>query len=145
MMFLSLIPMTGAFVVWVPAAIYLAVGGSWIKAILLTLWGSIVIGLVDNFLRPKLVGERAKLHELFIFFAVLGGLQLFGLLGIVLGPVVLAIALALFAALRQQSPPEAPTTRLILPPDLAAAAASAAAAAASSDDTIPPSSPLILP
>lgn len=100
MVFLSLIPMAGAFIVWVPAAIFLAVGGSWIKAILLTLWGSIVIGLVDNFLRPKLVGERAKLHELFIFFAVLGGLQVFGLLGIVLGPVVLAIALALFDALR---------------------------------------------
>ncbi len=143
MVFLSLIPMAGAFIVWVPAAIFLAVGGSWIKALLLTLWGSIVIGLVDNFLRPKLVGERAKLHELFIFFAVLGGLQLFGLLGIVLGPVVLAIALALFAALRQQTPNEAPTTRLILPPDLAAAAS--AAKAARSDDTIPPSPPLIIP
>lgn len=101
MVFLSLIPMAGAFIVWVPAAIFLAVGGSYIKAILLTLWGSIVIGLVDNFLRPKLVGERAKLHELFIFFAVLGGLQVFGLLGIVLGPVVLAIALTLFDVLRQ--------------------------------------------
>ncbi len=118
MVFLSLIPMAGAFIVWVPAAIFLAVGGSWIKALLLTLWGSIVIGLVDNFLRPKLVGERAKLHELFIFFAVLGGLQVFGILGIVLGPVVLAIALALFAALRQSTPAEHPTTRLILPPDL---------------------------
>ena len=52
--------------------------------------------MIDNFLRPRLVGERAKLHELFIFFAVLGGLQVFGILGIVLGPVVLAIALALF-------------------------------------------------
>ena len=118
MVFLSLIPMAGAFIVWVPAAIFLAVGGSWVKALLLTLWGSIVIGLVDNFLRPKLVGERAKLHELFIFFAVLGGLQVFGILGIVLGPVVLAIALALFAALRQSTPAEHPTTRLILPPDL---------------------------
>ncbi len=114
MMFLSLIPMTGAFVVWIPAAIYLAVSGAWIKAILLTLWGVLVIGLVDNFLRPKLVGERAKLHELFIFFAVLGGLQVFGLLGIVLGPVVLAIALALFDAFRH---PEsaASSTMLIMP------------------------------
>ncbi len=98
MMFLSLIPLTGAFVVWIPAAIFLAVSGAWIKAILLALWGVFVISLVDNFLRPKLVGQRAKLHELFIFFAVLGGLQVFGLLGIVLGPVVLAIALSLFDA-----------------------------------------------
>lgn len=120
MVFLSLIPMAGAFIVWVPAAIFLAVGGAWVKAILLTLWGTIVIGLVDNFLRPKLVGERAKLHELFIFFAVLGGLPLFGLLGIVLGPVVLAIALALFAALRQPGPAERSTPRLILPAHLAA-------------------------
>ena len=100
MMFLSLIPLTGAFIVWIPAAIYLAVSGAWIKALLLTLWGVLVIGLVDNFLRPRLVGGRAKLHELFIFFAVLGGLQVFGLIGIVLGPVVLAIALALFDAFR---------------------------------------------
>ena len=100
MMFLSLIPVTGSFVVWIPAAIYLATNGAWISAILLAIWGTFVIGTIDNFLRPKLVGERAKLHELFIFFAVLGGLQVFGLLGIVLGPVVLAIAIALFDAFR---------------------------------------------
>ncbi|MBZ5707699.1 AI-2E family transporter [Nannocystis pusilla] len=98
MTFMSLIPLAGAFVVWVPAAIYLAATGSWGAAIGLSLWGSIVIGLVDNFLRPKLVGEKAKLHELFIFFAVLGGLQLFGIVGLFLGPVILAIALALFDA-----------------------------------------------
>jgi predicted PurR-regulated permease PerM len=114
MMFLSLIPLTGAFVVWIPAAIFLAASGAWVKAILLTLWGILVIGLVDNFLRPKLVGERAKLHELFIFFAVLGGLQVFGLLGIVLGPVVLAIALALFDAFRHPDS-TASSTMLILP------------------------------
>ena len=65
------------------------------KALLMVLWGTLVIGMADNFLRPKLVGERTKLHELLIFFAVLGGLQVFGVLGIVLGPVVLAITLAL--------------------------------------------------
>jgi len=96
MIFLSLIPVAGAFVIWIPAAIYLAVTGAWIKALLLTLWGVFVISLVDNFLRPRLVGKRAKLHELFIFFAVLGGLQVFGLIGLVLGPVVLAVALSLF-------------------------------------------------
>ena len=114
MMFLSLIPMTGAFIVWIPAAIYLAVTGSWIKATILALWGVFVISLVDNFLRPKLVGERAKLHELFIFFAVLGGLHVFGLLGIVLGPVVLAIALALFDAFRHPDS-TASSTMLIMP------------------------------
>nr|WP_276604024.1 AI-2E family transporter [Nannocystis pusilla] len=98
MTFMSLIPLAGSFVVWVPAAIYLAITGSWGAAIGLSLWGTIVIGLVDNFMRPKLVGEKAKLHELFIFFAVLGGLQLWGIVGLFLGPVILAIALALFDA-----------------------------------------------
>lgn len=95
MTFLSMIPMLGAFLVWVPAAIYLALTGHPVKAVLLVLWGTLVIGMIDNFLRPKLVGERTKLHELLIFFAVLGGLQVFGVLGIVLGPVILAITLAL--------------------------------------------------
>lgn len=100
MIFLSMIPMLGAFLVWVPAAIYLAITGHYIKAILLVLWGTLVIGMIDNFLRPKLVGERTRLHELFIFFAVLGGLQVFGVLGIVLGPVVLAITMALMDVFR---------------------------------------------
>ena len=117
MIFLSLIPIAGAFVIWIPAAIYLAVTGSYIKAILLTLWGVFVISLVDNFLRPRLVGKRAKLHELFIFFAVLGGLQVFGLLGLVLGPVVLAVALSLFETFRGASPGTTTSNDLFLPDD----------------------------
>jgi predicted PurR-regulated permease PerM len=101
MALLSMIPMAGSFLVWVPAAIFLGLSGFWVKAIILTIWGALVIGTVDNFLRPKLVGEKTKLHELFIFFSVLGGLKVFGILGIVLGPVVLAITLALLEVFRQ--------------------------------------------
>lgn len=101
MVFLSMIPMAGAFVVWVPAALYLGVTGHWGKAIVLTVWGALVIGSVDNFLRPKLVGEKTRLHELLIFFSVLGGLQVFGVIGLVLGPVVVAITIALLDVLRQ--------------------------------------------
>lgn len=101
MTFLSMIPMAGAFIVWVPAALFLAATGHWPKAIILAAWGALVIGTVDNFLRPKLVGEKTKLHELFIFFSVLGGLKVFGIIGIVLGPVVLAITLALLDVFRQ--------------------------------------------
>ena len=111
MTFMSLIPMAGSFIVWVPAAVYLAATGEWWKAGLLTFWGAIVIGSIDNFLRPKLVGERTKLHELFIFFSVLGGLQVFGVLGLVLGPVVLAITLALFDVVRQAGRPVGETLR----------------------------------
>jgi len=107
MTFLSLIPMAGAFIVWVPAAIFLAVTGHWVKAVLLVAWGAFVIGTADNFLRPKLVGERTKLHELFIFFSVLGGLHVFGVLGLVLGPVVLAITLALLDVMRHADRPQA--------------------------------------
>jgi len=101
MFFLSMIPIAGSFLVWVPAAIYLAAGGHWGKALALTVWGALVIGMIDNFLRPKLVGERTRLHELLIFFSVLGGLQIFGVLGLVLGPVIVAITLALLDVFRQ--------------------------------------------
>jgi predicted PurR-regulated permease PerM len=110
MTFLSMVPMLGAFIVWVPAAIYLALTGHWVKALILAAWGTLVIGMIDNFLRPKLVGSRTRLHELLIFFSVLGGLNVFGVLGVVLGPVVLAITLALIdvyrAAGRSSSPSE---------------------------------------
>jgi predicted PurR-regulated permease PerM len=109
MFFLSFIPMAGAFLVWVPAAIYLAVTGAYVKAIVLVVWGILVIGSIDNFLSPRLVGRRARLHELLIFFAVLGGLDVFGVLGVVLGPVVVAITLALIDMLRQAHRPPAET------------------------------------
>ena len=111
MIFLSMIPMAGAFIVWVPAAAYLALTGHWGKAVILAVWGALVIGSVDNFLRPKLVGERTRLHELLIFFSVLGGLQVFGVIGLVLGPVTVAVTIALLDVLRQadrggDGPPE---------------------------------------
>ena len=88
-----------------PAAAYLALTGAYGRAALLTAWGALVIGSADNFLRPKLVGEKTKLHELLIFFSVLGGLQVFGVLGLVLGPVVVAITLALLDVFRQAERP----------------------------------------
>jgi predicted PurR-regulated permease PerM len=101
MFFLSMIPVAGAFVVWVPAAAYLLITGHWIKAVLLTLWGGLVIGTIDNVLRPYLVGQKTQLHELVVLFSVLGGLKVFGVLGVVVGPVVVAITLALIDVLRQ--------------------------------------------
>lgn len=109
MTFLSMIPMLGAFLVWVPAAIYLALTGNYVKAILLAAWGTLVIGMIDNFLRPKLVGGRTRLHELLIFFSVLGGLNVFGVLGVVLGPVVLAITLSLIDVYRAAGKPSNPS------------------------------------
>lgn len=93
--FVCMIPLAGSFLVWLPLAIYLMLTGHLTKAVILIVWGALVISTVDNFLRPKLVGGQTRLHELFIFFSVLGGISVFGLLGIVLGPVVLAITLGL--------------------------------------------------
>jgi predicted PurR-regulated permease PerM len=109
MFFLSMIPMAGAFLVWVPAAIYLALTGAFLQAGILVVWGVLVIGSIDNFLSPRLVGQRARLHELLIFFAVLGGLEVFGVLGLVLGPVVVALTLALIEMARQAGRPPAET------------------------------------
>ncbi len=101
MVFMSLIPLLGASIVWLPAAIILLLTGHWIKALILIGWGTLVIGIADNILRPILIGKKTQMHELLIFFSVMGGLQVFGLLGILLGPVVLSIALALLEAARE--------------------------------------------
>jgi predicted PurR-regulated permease PerM len=91
MALLAVVPVLGAFVIWIPAALVLALEGSWGKALILTLWGMIVVGGIDNLLRPILVGNRLKLHTVLAFVSVVGGLILFGPAGLILGPVVLVI------------------------------------------------------
>ncbi len=100
---MSVLPLLGAAAVWIPGTIYLATVGRWPAAIVLLVWGVAVVSLVDNFLRPRLVGGRVGLSELVMFFALLGGLQVFGLLGIVLGPVVFAIVASVIDVLSNGS------------------------------------------
>ena len=100
--FVCMIPIAGSFLVWLPLSIYLMATGHWIKALLLIVWGALVVSTIDNFLRPKLIRNQTKLHELFVFFSVLGGISVFGLLGLILGPVVLAITLGLLQTFRLQ-------------------------------------------
>jgi len=95
MAFVCMIPVAGSFLVWLPLSIYLMANGYWAKGVVLIVWGALVVSTIDNFLRPKLIRNQTKLHELFVFFSVLGGIIVFGLLGIVLGPVVVAITLGL--------------------------------------------------
>jgi len=95
MAILALVPVLGAFVVWVPAALFLAIEGSWGKALLLTGWGTIVVGLIDNLLYPILVGNKLRMHTAAVFFAIVGGLAVFGAAGVILGPVILAVTLGL--------------------------------------------------
>ena len=92
---LAVVPMLGAFVVWVPAALFLALAGSWGKALILTLWGLIVVGGSNNLLYPILVGNRLKLHSVLVLLSVVGGMILFGPAGLILGPVVLTVTAVL--------------------------------------------------
>ena len=92
---LSLVPVLGAFIVWIPAAVFLALQGHWSKVIVLTIWGAVVVGGIDNLLRPIWVGSRLKLHTLAAFISMLGGILLFGASGFVLGPVIVTLTLGL--------------------------------------------------
>ena len=92
---LAMLPMFGTSLVWVPAAGFLALSGAWDKAAILVAFGLAVISVVDNLLYPVLVKGTLRLHTVPVFISVLGGLFAFGATGIVLGPVILGIALAL--------------------------------------------------
>jgi predicted PurR-regulated permease PerM len=101
-LFFSFIPLIGAAGIWVPAAIFLLIKGSWVKALVLGCYGTFVISLVDNLIRPVLIGDATRLHTLVIFFSILGGLQVFGFLGLIMGPVVLAFGLALIEIFKRE-------------------------------------------
>jgi predicted PurR-regulated permease PerM len=103
MTLLAIVPVLGAFIVWVPAALFLALVGSWGKAILLTVWGLGVVSLIDNLLYPILVGRRLRLHTLPVFIAIVGGILLLGSAGVILGPVILAVTLALVDIWRRRT------------------------------------------
>jgi predicted PurR-regulated permease PerM len=90
----ALIPLAGTPVIWVPAVIVLAAQGRWSAALIMLAWGGFVT-TIDNFLRPWLVSGRAEVGALTVFLGVLGGVAAFGPIGIFLGPLVLALALAL--------------------------------------------------
>lgn len=88
---LSIIPGIGTALVWVPAAVYFFATGAILKAVLLTLFCALVVGSVDNFLRPWLVGRDVKMHDLLILFSTIGGVLLFGVLGFIIGPILAAL------------------------------------------------------
>jgi predicted PurR-regulated permease PerM len=103
MALLAVVPVLGAFVVWVPAALWLALDGHWVKALVLTGWGTFIVGTIDNLLYPIFVGARLHFHSLVMFIALVGGLIVFGAAGLVLGPVILAVTDALIEIWRERS------------------------------------------
>jgi len=92
---LALLPAVGAALVWAPAAIWLAVSGSLVKGIILALVGVLILGNVDNVVRPLLLSGSARMNTLVLIISLLGGVSAFGFIGIVLGPVVAAVFTAL--------------------------------------------------
>ncbi len=102
MTIMSMLPMVGAALVWGPVALFLALTGDLASAAILAAWGAIVIGLVDNVVKPVLVKDMMHVHTVAVFISVLGGLYAFGASGVVLGPIVLAIALGLLGIWRQR-------------------------------------------
>ena len=100
---LAIIPVFGAFVIWMPAALFLASRGDWTQALILTFWGAVVVGLIDNLLYPILVGNEMRLHTLPVFIAIVGGLFAFGAAGIVIGPIVLAGTISILDILRRRT------------------------------------------
>jgi predicted PurR-regulated permease PerM len=102
----SLLPLVGTALVWVPAALILLAQGAWIKALFLVFWGTFVVGMSDNFVRPWALSGRTEMNTLVVFFAVMGGMQVLGFIGLFAGPVIFSVAIALARMLREALIPD---------------------------------------
>ena len=100
MAFFSILPSIGTAIIWFPAACILFFSGAWLKALILLLVGFFIIGLIDNFLRPYLVGKETKLPDYLILLTTLGGVSLVGLSGFVIGPIIAALFITLWSLLK---------------------------------------------
>jgi len=99
---LALLPIGGAALVWIPAAIYLSVTGSGLNGILLAVWGTVFVSLPDNFLKPLIIGKKAKIPTFLLFIGILGGLKVYGFLGILAGPLVVTLLTAFVQIYREE-------------------------------------------
>lgn len=99
----SLVPVVGSAMIWAPVCLALVVGGHWGKALLLLGWGAAVVGQVDTLVRPYVIGKQVKVHTLLLFFALLGGVKAFGIMGVFIGPVVLSFTAAVLGMLEEMN------------------------------------------
>jgi len=102
MVILSILPIVGASIVWIPVAIFLLMSGAWIKALVLVIFGAVVIGLLDNILRPLLVGRDTKMPDYIILLSTLGGLSVFGISGFVIGPIIASLFLSVWVMFQEE-------------------------------------------
>ncbi len=110
MIFMSVVPGIGTALVWIPAVIWLLISGSLVKAAVVTAFCAIVVGALDNVLRPRLVGNDVQLHDLMIFFSTLGGLMVFGFTGFIIGPIVAALFVTVWELYGEEFRDWLPTT-----------------------------------
>jgi len=96
----SLLPIGGTALVWLPGSIILAASGHWAKGVILLAWGAGVVGMLAPIGQPLILGRRARLHTLQVFLGLIGGLQAFGLIGVFLGPIIISVTSALFQIIR---------------------------------------------
>lgn len=99
---LALVPFGGAALVWLPGAAYLYLTGSVLSGVLLGVWGLLLVSLPDNFLKPLLIGRKAKIPAFILFIALLGGLQVYGFLGLLFGPLVVTLLTAFVQIYREE-------------------------------------------
>jgi predicted PurR-regulated permease PerM len=111
MALLALLPIVGAALVWVPAAAWLIISGSWGKGLLLLAFGVLVLGSVDNVVRPLLLSGKAQLNTLVLVISLMGGVSAFGFIGIVLGPLVAAVLTAMVESYQVPPVPAAPPSQ----------------------------------
>ncbi|MCD4513309.1 AI-2E family transporter [Brucella pseudogrignonensis] len=104
----SLLPVVGASLVWGPAAIWFAVNGMWVQTIILILVGVLIIGLIDNLLRPPLVGKGTRMPDFVVLISTIGGISLVGINGFVVGPMIAAMFIAAWSLLAQEQNTEIP-------------------------------------
>jgi len=98
----SVVPVVGTALVWGPAGLFLIYKGAIWKGVLLLLWGTLVVGTSDNFVRPWVVSGKVELHPLILLFVILGGVSAFGILGLFLGPVIASVLMVLFDMFREE-------------------------------------------
>ncbi len=96
----SFVPIVGTALVWVPVGIYLLAKAAFVKAVILFVYCALVVSQIDSLLRPFIVGTRTEIHNLFLFFSILGGLKTFGILGVFLGPIILSLSVSLIEIYR---------------------------------------------
>jgi predicted PurR-regulated permease PerM len=103
MFVLSVLPVVGAGMVWVPAAVYLAASGDWPPAVAILAWGAAIAVFVDNMLYARLAGDRMRMHPVAVLISFLGGLAVFGVSGMILGPATIAMTAAILDLWRERS------------------------------------------